>query len=292
MRSGRGSLPARRLRSKSQLALEMVRAARARGMRFGWVGADGGYGKEPAFLRALEDAGEVFLADVHCTQRVWREPPGLHVPVPKATRGRPPSRRRAATDDITVARLVAELRAKDWTRCILRDSTRGPLTVDIAHRRVWVWDGVEAAARCWHLIVRREVGAPGRIKFSLSNAAPETSPQRLAEMQGQRYWVERAFEDAKGECGLADCQALGWRAWHHHVTMVMLAMLFIAEQRVAHQPGLALLTPRDIVEVLKQTLPAKPQSKQALVDRINQRHARRRGAIQSRFRSQTRAAPS
>jgi hypothetical protein len=155
-----------------------------------------------------------------------------------------------------------------------------------------VWDGVEAAARCWHLIVRREVGAPGRIKFSLSNAAPETSPQRLAEMQGQRYWVERAFEDAKGECGLADYQALGWRAWHHHVTMVMLAMLFIAEQRVAHQPGLTLLTPRDIVEVLKQTLPAKPQSKQALVDRINQRHAHRRCAIQSRFRSQTRAAPS
>jgi hypothetical protein len=32
--------------------------------------------------------------------------------------------------------------------------------------------------------------------------------------------------------------------------MVMLAMLFIAEQRVAHHPGLALLTPRDIVEML------------------------------------------
>jgi hypothetical protein len=29
--------------------------------------------------------------------------------------------------------------------------------------------------------------------------------------------------------------------------MVMLAMLFIAEQRAAHQPGLALLTPRDSV---------------------------------------------
>jgi SRSO17 transposase len=48
-------------------------------------------------------------------------------------------------------------------------------------------------------------------------------------MQGQRYWVERTFEDAKGECGLADYQALGWRSWRHHVTMVMLAMLFIAD---------------------------------------------------------------
>jgi SRSO17 transposase len=284
-------LPARRLRAKSQLALDMVHAARTRGMGFGWIGTDGGYGKEPAFLRALDDADEVFVADVHCTQRVWREPPGLHVPAPRTSRGRPPSRQRAATADTSVARLVAELPAADWTRSILRDSTRGPLTVDIAHRRVWVWDGEEAAARCWHLIMRREVGAPGKLKVSLSNAAPETPPQRLAEMQGQRYWVERAFEDAKGECGLADYQALGWRAWHHHVTMVMLAMLFIAEQRVAHQPGLALLTPRDIVEVLKETLPSKPQGRQALVDRINQRHARRRSAIASRFRSQRRVPP-
>ena len=75
-------------------------------------------------------------------------------------------------------------------------------------------------------------------------------------------------------------------------TMVMLAMLFIAEQRAANQPGLALLSPRDIVEVLKETLPSKPQGKEALVARINQRHARRRSAIISRFRSQTSAAPS
>ena len=130
------------------------------------------------------------------------------------------------------------------------------------------------------------MGSVKTIKYSLSNAPADTPVLRLAQMQGQRFWVERAFEDAKGECGLADYQALGWRAWHHHVTMVMLAMLFIAEQRVAHQPGLELLTPRDIVEMLQEALPRKPEGKEALVARINQRHARRRGAIESRFRTQ------
>jgi hypothetical protein len=173
----------------------------------------------------------------------------------------------------------------------LRDSTRGQLRVDTAHRRIWVWDGQEAAARCWHLIVRREVGSPKTIKYTLSNAPADTSVLRLAQMQGQRYWVERTFEDAKGECGLADYQVLGWRAWHHHVTMVMLAMLFIAEQRAAHQPGLELLTPRDIVEMLKETLPRKPEGREALVERINQRHQRRRGAIESRFRTQQNTVP-
>ena len=61
---------------------------------------------------------------------------------------------------------------------------------------------------------------------------------------------------------------------------------------MAYQPGLALLTPRDIVEMLKETLPHKPQGKEAPVARINQRHARRRGAIESRIRSQRKAAPS
>jgi hypothetical protein len=173
---------------------------------------------------------------------------------------------------------------------MLRDSTRGQLRVDLAHRRVWLWDGEELEPRCWHLIVRREVGSPKTLKYTLSNAPADTPLLVLGQRQGQRYWVERTFEDAKGECGLADYQVLGWRAWHHHVTMVMLAMLFIAEQRAVHQPGLELLSPRDIVEMLKESLPRKPEGKDALVARINQRHRHRRGAIESRYRTQHKAA--
>ncbi|MFL5283756.1 MAG: transposase [Rhodopila sp.] len=117
---------ARTMRANSALALEMVRAARARGMRFGWVGVDGGYGKEPAFLRALDEMGETFVADVHGTQRVWSEPPGLHVPAQKA-KGRPPSKQQTSVD-CQVAHLVGPVaigqvarhdrtqRTAEWTR--------------------------------------------------------------------------------------------------------------------------------------------------------------------------------
>src|SRR3954465_2807720 len=160
--------------SKTDLALEIVRAARTRGMRFGWVGVDGGYGKEPAFLRALDDMGGIFVADVHGPQRGGGQPPGLPVPPPQSTRGRPPSKQQTVVDAITVEKLVAGFGATDWKRCVLRESTRGPLRVDIAHRRVWVWDGEEATARCWHLVVRREVEAPRKVKYSLSNAPADT----------------------------------------------------------------------------------------------------------------------
>jgi SRSO17 transposase len=282
---------ARTLTSKSEHALDIVRQARARGMRFNWVGVDAGYGKEPAFLRALDAMKEAFVADVHSTQRVWTEPPELRIPPSTPGRGRPATKRQAATASVTVEALVTTFGTVDWTRCTLRDSTRGKLRVDLAHRRVWLWDGEEAEARCWHLVVRREVGSPKTIKYTLSNGPADTPVLRLGQMQGHRYWVERTFEDAKGQCGLADYQVLGWRAWHHHVTMVMLAMLFIAEQRAVHQPGVELLTPRDIVEMLKETLPRKPEGRDALIARINQRHARRRGAIESRYRTQQKTVP-
>jgi len=45
-------------------------------------------------------------------------------------------------------------------------------------------------------------------------------------MSHSRYWIERAIQDAKGEAGLDEYQV---RGWHHHMTMVLLAMLFLIE---------------------------------------------------------------
>ena len=64
-------------------------------------------------------------------------------------------------------------------------STKGELTIDVLHQRVWLRDGAEPAALCWHLLVRRELGARADLKYSLSNAAAETPVLRLAQMQGQ-----------------------------------------------------------------------------------------------------------
>jgi hypothetical protein len=130
----------------------------------------------------LDDANEVFVADMHRDQRVWTEDPGLHVPAPACGRGRPSKKQQAAAAPVTVEGLAKGIPPQDWQRCVLRDSTRGPLQVDIAHRRIWVWDGEEARARRWHLIVRREVRSVKTIKYSLSNAPVDTPTLRLARM--------------------------------------------------------------------------------------------------------------
>src|SRR5258708_10306819 len=52
-------------KTKNELALEIVEQSRRNGVRFGWVGADAGYGSGPDFLFALADAGHTFLIDIH-----------------------------------------------------------------------------------------------------------------------------------------------------------------------------------------------------------------------------------
>jgi SRSO17 transposase len=173
---------------------------------------DGGYGKEPAFLRRLDDGGEVFVAEVHKTQRIYLEDPAPRVPERTTSRGKAPSRLVAQSAGQRIDEWATAQPSEAWQRIEVRSGTQGPLRVEALHARVWLWDGAEQKARCWHAVATRELGSPETIKYALSNAPVETSVERLVRMQRQRFWIERSFEDGKSECGMADYQVRGWRA--------------------------------------------------------------------------------
>jgi SRSO17 transposase len=185
-------------KSKSQLALDSVRHLRNLGVRFSLVGIDGGYGKEPHFLSTLDDYGEQFVAYVHKDQPIYLEDPAPYIPERKSYKGRTPTRHKTNSTAIWVQAWAAAQPEEAWQRITTRNATKGILQVDVLVQRVWVWNKEEENARHWSLIVRREVDSRETIKYSLSNAPEDTSAERLAFMQGQRYFVERAFQDAKG----------------------------------------------------------------------------------------------
>ena len=239
---------------KSDLALQLVIQARLQGLAFNWVGADSFYGEDPCFLRFLDQMHEIFMVDVHKDQRIYLEDPDPVVPSPKSNKGRKPTKLKAQTAAIRVDQWAAQQPEKDWQRIYVRDTTKGKLLVDILHKRVWLWDGEESQAHCWHLIVRREVKSK-KIKYSLSNAPKSTSLKRLAFMQAQRYWIERTFQDAKNQYGLKEYQARKWRSWYYHMAMVMMAMLFMVEQRLFYKDQYPLLSCFDIVSMLSYILP-------------------------------------
>ena len=265
-------------KKKSVLAVEMIRHARAQGLRFKWCGADGFFGNDPWFLRALEDDGETFMVDVHKDQMIWVDDPRPFLPAKRGNSTQPVNLQPCSTS-IKIENWAEQQPATAWKKVTIRESTKGTLNAEILHGRVWLWDGKENIARLWHLVVRREVGSPKTIKYSLSNAPAKTPVDRLAFMQSQRYWIERSFEDGKSNCGMADYQVRRWSAWHHHMAMVMIAMLFMLEERLLNHNEKPLLSCADIIVMLKHFLPKAAVSDEDVFRVICRRHERRQASI-------------
>ena len=108
----------------------------------------------------------------------------------------------------------------------------------------------------------------------------------MVRQHSTRYWIERAFQDAKTSVGMADYQARGWRAWHHHMAMVLLALLFMIKERRVYQDDVDLLSCQDIVDLLNVVLPRADLDPEAVLDRMEERHRRRQEAIDSAYRKQ------
>jgi len=264
---------------KQDLALQLVIEARIFGVQFEWIGADSFYGKDPVFLRMLDQLSEIFMADISKSQHIYLEDPDPTVPPPVSKRGRRPSKLKTQSSPIRVDKWAAQQPASKWIKTRVRDATKGKLWVKILHQRVWLWDGEESEAKCWHLVVRRDIGT-SYVKYSLSNAPASTSCKRLAYMQAQRYWIERNFQDAKNQCGMGEYQARKWRSWHHHMAMVMMAILFMVEQRILFKGTHPLLSCFDIICILNFLLPRRAITLEEIIRQLEERHRRRQASIE------------
>jgi SRSO17 transposase len=270
-------------RTKPQILLGMIRTQRARGARFNWVSVDGLYGNDPAFLRALNEDGETFVADVHSAQHIWVEDPKPFAPEPRGESPRSP-RAKAIGKSIEASKFIAAQPAEKWTAFRRREGINGTLRGEFLHERIFVWDGVEKDAQHWHLIAWRPAEKPDEIKYVLSNARGDIASLDMARMSASRFWIERAFQDAKGAVGMGEYQMRSWVGWHRHMAMVMLAMLFMLRERLLVSEELPLLSAEDIVWILECYLP-KPHISEAEIQKaLARRHRRRQTDIDSKKR--------
>ena len=56
--------------------------------------------------------------------------------------------------------------------------------------------------------------------------------ERLAWLKCQRYFVERANQEAKSEMGWDELEARKYLAWEHHLALTVLATWFIAQTKL------------------------------------------------------------
>jgi SRSO17 transposase len=190
----------------------------------GWVTGDDELGRPAAFRGWLRRHGERYVLDVPCNTSIrdleCRRPRRRH-----AGRGR-----KRQTPFCRADAWVARQPESRWTRLTVRNAERGPLQVDAMTVRVRSKEERRIGPE-ERLVVMRTVEAEPQVHYALSNAGLEVSLAELVLVRFTRHRIEEVFEAAKGEAGLDHYEVRSWVGWHHHMTLSLLALWFLIQER-------------------------------------------------------------
>jgi SRSO17 transposase len=273
-----------RFKKKTQLAWEMIQHAQKQHIPFGWIGMDCLYGRDSWLRNQIDQHDMIFIADIPHNLRVWLQKPTVGIPQRKEGRGRPPSRKQVLDgESFRVDELKERVADSEWNHLFIRDSERCELWADMLFLRVYPCEENGLPGKeCWLIISRNSENK--RVTYQYSNAPKQTSKDQLAKMSGSRYWIERTFQDGTGIAGLKDHQVRSWTGWHHHMTMTMLAMLYLMLLTIKLGRKADFLTVQDAKEILEVVMPKRDISQEEFVQMLFEKQKKRVSARQSHHR--------
>jgi SRSO17 transposase len=220
--------------TKPQIGIELLHRTQAHGLvKFDWLIADEFYGHNGVFLDHLEQMHQRYVVEVPVNTTVWTVDPQAQVPSHEGRRGPVatlPPRDRVRQHVRSVRDIVKDLPASAWRVLQLRAGAKGPLAFAFARLRVWAVRHRKPGPACW-LIARRSLEPDAEVKYYLSNADADEPLETMALVTGTRYSVEEFFGEGKGYLGMSQYEARAWSSWHHHMSLVALAHLFVTLTR-------------------------------------------------------------
>jgi SRSO17 transposase len=193
--------------NKIELAKRMLERAFEAGVPARWVAADSFYGRSHEFRAWLEERGRAYAVMVPKTNMV-----------PLGGRKK------------KIERLAERLPEDAWSEVFPAE--------DSDERRPWEWACLGLAAdpkkgmSRW-LLVRRGSDDPEDLAFYQAYGPEDTSVKELVRICRERWAIEAAFEEAKGEIGMDHYEVRKWGAWHRYVTLCLLAHAFLVVTRLA-----------------------------------------------------------
>jgi SRSO17 transposase len=193
--------------NKIELAKRMLERAFEAGVPARWVAADSFYGRSHEFRAWLEERGRAYAVMVPKTNMV-----------PLGGRKK------------KIERLAERLPEDAFSEV--------PPAQDSGERRPWQWACLGLAAdpkkgmSRW-LLVRRGTDDPEDLTFYQAYGPEDTSVEELVRICRERWAIEVAFEEAKGEIGMDHYEVRKWGAWHRYVTLCLLAHAFLVVTRLA-----------------------------------------------------------
>ncbi len=268
-------------KTKLELAVDIINQQVKNGISFDFVGADGYYGNDASFARTIEKLGYLYMLDIHSDQIIYPEQPELVLPMRKGTRGAIPKRPQASTEGIKVSEYLKTLQSGDWQKLQVRNTTKGRLIGMYHFANVYIWDKNTNLVERRLLVIRKTKSGKNsiEIKYSFSNAnLDQYTPEGLAYIQAQRFFVEHSIKESKQILGIDQFQTRKWLAWQHQIALNFLVSSFILKEKLLCFEDLPLLSARDIKEMLVYQL-YNQMTKDQMLDRIYNRHMSRQHDI-------------
>jgi len=270
--------PAQQYRTKPELGLEIIRELEGV-IQYDWVGGDSVYGNSAELRKALRESGKAFVIDVSEQLQVSVEKPLPILPASRPGRGRSKSRLVIEVEKISLKKLLNEIEASRWKTIEYREGTKGLLVREAVLKRVWIWKKGTAEIEETQVLISRKPDKT-EVKYSLCDEPKgELSVETALFRQMQRYWIERAFQEIKEQIGLHQYQVRGWKAWHHHIALTIMALHFILETQIENAETLPLMSCADVKLMLGNILKNKLNEPQMLMQTIHQRHKIRQNDI-------------
>lgn len=213
-------------KTKWQIALDLIDQAVSWDVPKGVVVGDCAYGNGNPFRQGLIDRELFYVVEIEAKTVIFDEP--------KKTRGRVGDRTPDVDADkvnvFTVKDLAIKLPAWMWKTIKWREGAKRKLVSRFAAVRVLPAHrppkGKAKPPRQW-LLIEWPKGDPEPTKFWFSNLFPQTGLSRLVFFAKVRWRIEQSYQQLKEELGLDHYEGRGYRGWHHHVTLTMLAYGFL-----------------------------------------------------------------
>jgi len=229
--------------SKTEIALDQIRAAMAQGIPQGVVLADAGYGGGADFRQGVTDLGLSYAVAVRPITNVWR-PGEAPPPRPRKHKRGPWPKGQAVPPHphkpVQVKALALELPDSAWATINWREGSNTQLACRFALVRACCanGDGVRAdpSDEEWLLIEWPEDEAEPT-RFWLSTLPADIDPTELVRLTKLRWRIERDYLDLKQECGLGHYEGRGWRGFHHHISLCIAAYGFLISQAETIPPS-------------------------------------------------------
>ncbi len=191
-------------RTKTQMALEMMKRAYENRLPFEWAAGDSVYGADSRIQKYLEEKDKKYMFAVSGKEYVW-----------------------IGFRQYSVKEIKGNLDEEKWVRISTGSGTKG--------EKVFEWQYTEVNCNIEnhrkYLIFRRSLADHSQIRGYIAYGNCETKMEEFVKIAGIRWTIEMNFAEMKGETGLDQYEVRSYNGWHKHITLSCLAHAFLTVLR-------------------------------------------------------------